>query len=109
MRKALVIVFLVFNSLQLFAQSTTGSIWGRITDSLQQPLEGVSVMLISNANNITVKSALSDDKGAFVLENIKPGSYKVVISMTGFRQYSDSSLIVNKETMNVDLGFIKLL
>ncbi|RYY18517.1 MAG: TonB-dependent receptor, partial [Chitinophagaceae bacterium] len=39
----------------------------------------------------------------------KPGSYKVVISMTGFRQYSDSSLIVNKETMNVDLGFIKLL
>jgi len=109
MRKALVIVILVFNSLQLFAQNTTGSISGKITDSLQHPLEDASVLLVTGAKDVTLKSALSDDKGAFVLENIKPGSYKLIISMTGFRKYSDSTLIISEAKKNLDLGTIKLV
>ncbi len=108
LRSVIAILFFVFSSFYSFAQTTTGSITGKIVDSLQQPLEGVTILLLTGAANAPVKSALTDNKGAFVLEKIKWGNYKLIFSMTGFRKDS-STVILSEEKNAINAGTIKLL
>src|SRR5688572_30098569 len=97
LRIIFVTAFFIFSCLYTFAQNTTGAISGKITDSLHHPLEGATVLLVSGAKNTPVKTALSDDKGSFSLEKIKFGTYKLIISMTGFSKYQDTTIIINQE------------
>lgn len=107
MKLASVTVLFVLNSFVAVAQQTV-SVSGAITDAAGRPLEGATVILTAE-NNIPVKTALSDDRGAFVLEKIKHGRYKLVINLTGFMKYVDSSIIINDQQANIDRGSIKLV
>jgi len=56
-----------------------------------------------------VKSTLSDEKGAFVLDKISFGTYKLMVSMTGFSKYSSAAIIIiNEENHNSYVGTVKL-
>ena len=100
-------IFFIFSCLIVFAQNT-GTISGVVTDSVQRPLEGATVLLVTGPKDAPVKSALSDDKGAFVFEKVKFGTYKLVISMTGFARYTGAAIIVNEEKNNINTGTAKL-
>ena len=106
-RSASITVFFMFSYLYVFAQNT-GSISGKITDSMQRQLEGATVLLVT-VNDLPVKSALSDNKGAFILEKIKPGSYKLVISMIGFTKNGSVTVTLSEEKNNINIGTIKLV
>lgn len=56
----------------------TGTVQGRILTTDQQPAAWVSVML-KEAN----RAALTNEHGIYILRNIKPGQYTLVVSMTG--------------------------
>jgi iron complex outermembrane receptor protein len=73
-------------SIAAMAQST-GRISGRISDAqTREPLAGATVALRNgNANAVT------DNQGKFVLNNVKPGRYTVVMSFVG---YGDATQIV---------------
>lgn len=101
-------VFFIFSCLCAFAQNT-GTISGRVTDSVQRPLEGATVLLVTGAKDVPVKSALTDDQGTFVLEKIKPGTYKLIISMTGFGKYTGPAVIINEEKNNIGIGAVTLM
>ena len=88
-RSAFLTLSFLFSCLFVFAQNT-GTITGKVTDSAQHPLEGATVLLVTGAKGVPVKSALSDERGAFLLEKIKAGTYKLAITMTGFQQYTDT-------------------
>jgi hypothetical protein len=109
LRSAFILVFFVFNCLGAFAQNNGSTISGKITDSLQRPLEGATILLATGVKDVPVKSALSDDKGAFVLEKIKPGTYKLIVSMTGFDRYRDTAVTISEEQKTIDAGNIKLV
>ncbi len=98
----------IFVSAAAFAQSTTGSISGKVTDSLQRPLESATIMLVTGAKSTPVKSALSDDDGSFVLEKVKFGTYKLIVSVTGFHKDSSISVTINEEKNKVNIGAVKL-
>ncbi|NTS41907.1 outer membrane beta-barrel protein [Flavisolibacter sp. BT320] len=97
---------LLFHCLALFAQNG-GSVSGTITDSLQRPLEGATVLL-QTGNNKPVKSALSDATGSFVLEKLSTGSYTLVVTMTGYRTYSNAAIVISEEKKVIELGRIQL-
>src|SRR5215204_5045618 len=107
LRRAFATLYLVFSYLFVFAQNT-GTVSGLVTDSVQRPLEGATVLLVTGAKDVPVKSALSDEKGAFVFEKIKFGTYKLVISMTGFSKYTGIAIIINEEKNNINAGTTKL-
>src|SRR3569833_99073 len=107
LRSVFLTIFLVFSCLVVFAQNT-GSISGKVTDSLLRPQVGATVLLVTGAKDVPVKSALSDDKGVFVVEKIKFSSYKLIVSMTGFKE-SSVTVILNEEKKNSNAGTIKLL
>src|SRR5687767_6917015 len=102
-RTVSVTVFFIFSFLFAFAQNT-GTVSGVVTDSLQRPLEGATVLLVTGPKDAPVKSALSDDKGAFVFEKIQFGTYKLVISMTGFSKYTGAVITLTEEKNNINLG-----
>jgi hypothetical protein len=106
LRSAFLTILFVFSSVLVFPQ-IPGTVSGTITDSIQHPLEGATVLLMG-AMDVPVKSALSDDKGSFIVEKIKPGKYKLVISITGYKNYTDTSVIINDEKSSINLGTIKL-
>ena len=108
LRRVHITIFFVFSCLLVFAQNT-GTISGKVTDSVQRPLEGATIMLVSGAKEGLVKSALSDDKGAFVLENIGFGTYRLIVSMTGFGREGGVTLTLNEEKKEINVGAIKLV
>ncbi len=92
----LLINLLLFQTISVAQFSVSGS----ITDSSNSiPLIGVTVFL-SNATKGT--STASD--GTFLLSDVKPGQYELVISMIGYEAFSFPLLInSNKENIHIRL------
>jgi len=92
------ITFFLFTSQQLFPQ--TFSIRGNVTDSLNNPLQYVNVVLIE----INFGDA-SDLIGRYQIKNIPPGVYTIEFSAIGYETYREDSLsIIDKSiTLNVFL------
>ena len=67
----------------LSAQSTFGSIRGTAVDASGAALPGANVVLHSEDEN-TDRTAISDQTGAFLFENIKPGHFSVRGERSGF-------------------------
>jgi hypothetical protein len=108
LRSAFVTIIFVLSNLFVCAQNT-GAISGKITDSMQRPLEGATVLLVAGEQDTPVKSALSDDNGAFVLDKIKFGTYKLTVSMSGFNKESGGTIILNEEKNSINVGTVKLV
>lgn len=66
-----------------FAQSTSGTILGQITDSQGSAVSQASVTAKNEANGLT-QNAETNENGDFALVNLPPGSYTVTVSKNGF-------------------------
>lgn len=62
-----------------------GKISGNVIDSLtKKPLDYASVGLYRSGGKAPITGVITDSKGNFKLDNVKPGSYKLVISFIGY-------------------------
>ena len=64
------------------------SIVGQVKDESGGILPGVTVEAASPALIEKVKSAVTDDQGRYRIVNLRPGTYKVTFSLTGFSTLS---------------------
>jgi len=76
-----------------FAQQTTGSIRGMITDEEANPLSGVSVTVNSPALMGTL-NYVTTETGAFRFPALPVGHYVVKAEMAGFKTYTREEVIV---------------
>src|ERR1700751_1676788 len=67
-----------------YAQETTATLLGTVTDSTGGTVPGVAIQAASNATNVT-REAVTDASGAYSLPNLPPGVYRVTASKTGFQ------------------------
>jgi len=67
----------------LFAYQERGRIGGRLLDYQGQPLENVSVDLISTGGEYRTPRAYSDAEGRFEFGRLEPGSYLVGVNIDG--------------------------
>ncbi|WP_298154583.1 TonB-dependent receptor [Flavobacterium sp.] len=84
MKKILLALFMG-SPLLFFAQNRLS---GTVTDSISQPIKGVSVFLPD-----VHKSAITDDQGQYQFNNIPLGILKVSFSFLGYQTKSASALI----------------
>ena len=92
--KALLILCLTIGlTTASFAQITTGSIKGMITDNEGNVLPGVTITLTSEAM-MGAKSYVTTDTGAFRFPALPPGHYKLMAEMPGFKTVSRTEIIV---------------
>src|SRR5882672_7478333 len=82
----LLIPILVFGfGFKVWAQYTTGTIAGTVTDSTGAALAGVTVTLKSQGTNET-RTYTTSDTGAYTFPALPPGSYDLTLSASGFDQ-----------------------
>lgn len=90
----------------LYAQTGSLLAHGKIITGEGSPLAGATVSLLNSKDSSLVSSSLSDNTGLFSINNIRPGSYILTISKTGYkRNYSGPYQINGK---NTNLGLIAL-
>lgn len=100
-----IILFFLFTS-SLCSQEITGSLTGRIVDTLSAPLSDVNISLQGESLQ-GMKGTTTDNNGVFRIFRLPPGSYKIKVSSVGFRELIvyDIQIKLGKTTT---LGEIKL-
>jgi len=83
-----------------------GAIRGIVVDnSTQQPLPGVSVMLVG-----TEIGCATDLDGSFYFVNLRPGSYHIRFQMMGYEPQTKLNLAVSPDrTLTLDIGLIQTI
>jgi outer membrane receptor protein involved in Fe transport len=67
------------------AQTTTGTVRGRVTDAQGLALPGVTVS-VTSSNLQGARSAVTSENGDYVLTGLPPGTYEVVYELSGFQR-----------------------
>ena len=90
---ALIGIFFVLGSMAAWA-SITGSISGVVTDPTGAVVPGVTVVATDIATNIQ-HTTVTDAKGFYAFPALNVGTYNVAVSQPGFRDFLESSVIIN--------------
>jgi Carboxypeptidase regulatory-like domain len=97
---ALVTTFL---PVSLHAQEARGKITGTVVDANKSAVPGASVKITDVARGTTV-SLVTNDGGLFQAPYLLPGTYQVVIEVTGFKRYLQDGVQVQiNETRDLDI------
>ena len=89
----LVVVFLC-NS---FFSEATSAIKGRVVDNKKQPLNYATATLLNPKTMEIVEGDMCDNKGEFVIENVKPGEYILSVRMLGYAKDESEKIVVDAD------------
>ena len=87
------VLLLAASTVSLLAQTATGTISGRVTDSGGAIIVGATVDLTSIERG-TVATLPTNDAGIFNFPSVQPGRYRMVVRSQGFKQGEVQSLLV---------------
>lgn len=98
-----IIIILICCYCNVSAQNKTGSVNGTVIDKKTGlPIEYASVQLLESANNITIKTTISNKKGKFNLDSIALGNYLLKVNYMGLiAPIQAVTLTVNANTIAV--------
>lgn len=106
--KFLVLMFLSFISLSVFAQQRKGvDITGVVVEEDNTPIEQATIRLLSVKDSTFINGVVSGKDGDFRLKNINPGEYLLHISFIGFDPLYQP-LQITGQTNPVNLGKMDL-
>lgn len=89
-----IIIFTAIVVSQVLAQVNLS---GKVKDGRNgDSLIGATVLLLKNGNDQPVKSTITDPDGLFVMRNVEAGNYILNISYIGYRTYTKSVTVGNK-------------
>src|SRR5262245_65570261 len=77
----------------VIAQGLTGQISGTITDPSGSVMPGVKVEIV-NQETAQVRTSTTDSEGNFVVTQLLPGTYSVVISASGFKKFERKGILL---------------
>lgn len=100
---AAILAILFTTSIALVAQTTTGSIYGTVTDASGAVIPGATITVTNPQTNETL-TAKSNNDGAFVFPVVNPGTYKATATMAGFSTVTQTDLRV-ASNQNVNSSF----
>ena len=102
-------VLLVFIALasgyagHVYAQSTSGTILGRVTDPREAAVPQALVTAKNDETGLTQETA-TNENGDFVLPNLPPGSYTMTVAKSGFsKTMSSGNKLVIDQKLRLDL------
>ena len=91
------------DSLQNFAEYevANGIITGKVTNEKGEPLSGASIEIKKG------KGALTNEKGDFLITDVKPGKYQLTVSFTGYEIITKEINVSDGETVSVNITLIE--
>ena len=89
---------LVSSSAICFAQAvSTARVSGVVVDAAGSTIEGATVTM-TQTDTSSERSVTTNSDGSYVLTNLPVGPYKIDISKTGFKTYSQSGIVLQVST-----------
>jgi hypothetical protein len=99
----IVIVLLVTLCAALGAQQFSGTLRGTVLDSTGGILPGAEVAVVHIETNET-HTVVADSNGSYIAPQLKPGSYRITVTMNGFKTASINEVKVDvQQTRNLDV------
>ncbi|HEY4324798.1 MAG TPA: TonB-dependent receptor, partial [Mucilaginibacter sp.] len=87
--------------------SIVGKISGTLIDSLtKKPMDFASIGLYRSGGKSPITGVITDEKGNFKLDNIHPGSYKLLITFIGYPSKTIDPVITTDSKPDKNLGSI---
>lgn len=86
-------LFCMFGSCRVYAQLSSGSMVGTVTDTTGAIIPGAEV-IVRNANTGTTRTGASGSGGTYNIVNLTPGTYNVTVSKAGFQSTTKSGVDV---------------
>jgi len=87
--------------------ATVGRISGTIIDSVtKKPVDYASVGLYRSGGKSPINGVLTDPKGVFKLDNVHPGTYKIVISFLGYQPKTVDQIVTTDSKPDKNLGLV---
>jgi len=102
---AVILLTAFFNPLTLFAQVTTSSISGTISDSTSAVVPGAGVVATQISTGTTTK-VKANAEGFYVLTDLSPGIYRLRVEQPGFATYIQAGIVLQVDrpvTVNITL------
>ena len=101
---AALLALFILSSSKIFAQETTSTLTGRVSDEKGSVITGATISVVHEPTGST-SFTQSNKKGLFTVPNLKPGGpYTVKVSFVGFEEQKLDSLNFNLG-VNPDLNF----
>jgi hypothetical protein len=104
---AITTAFLLLSILEVAGQNGF-SITGKVNNKDNKTLSSVQITLTNTNDNTVTKIEITDAEGKFLIQNLKEGSYKVVIDDMEYSPYQSESITLNASNPNVNLNSITL-
>src|SRR5215469_18641427 len=89
-----VVVILSLHPSVVPAQSTNGSISGRVTDPSHAVIADAKVAAVNAGTNFRYEAA-TNTSGEYYLTNLPPGSYSLEVETTGFKKLLQPEVILH--------------
>ena len=81
-------------SAPMFAQVTSGTIYGTVKDPSGAYVKGAIVTVTNPSNGIT-RQITTSDVGDFVAPNLLPGTYNISVEAKGFKQQQSTGIVLS--------------
>jgi iron complex outermembrane recepter protein len=98
------LILLIFSTIALWAINISGN----IKSSTKRALADATIALLHSKDNSLATGNTSIENGNFVLENVANGSYKLRISLLGYKEKTLENIEINATSKDLDLGTIIL-
>ena len=86
-----------------------GKISGKVLDSLSKlPVDYATITLSVAGSDKVINGTTADSTGAFILQGLTPGTYKLSVEFIGYKAYTISSVVITKKNPVVDIKTIPL-
>lgn len=95
MKKIYTTLVCLFYGFMLLAQDTKGIIGGKVVNG-EKPVPFANIALANTQTGTT-----ANEKGEFILRNVVPGSYKILISAIGYTSYTKEITVKAGETITI--------
>ncbi|RAJ32968.1 outer membrane beta-barrel protein [Pedobacter cryoconitis] len=112
MKKIITLMFLCFLRITLVNGQTTGEkgqIAGHVADEKHLPVMYGAVSLLSAADSIQVKSAITTEKGEFKFLNLLPGTYFITVEWVGYEKKLNGPFTISAEQQLLNVPQIVIL
>ncbi|NEU09294.1 TonB-dependent receptor [Flavihumibacter sp. R14] len=100
MKIACVLSLLMICNMNGVAQSV---IRGKVTDKNGKAVQGANVVLLGAKDSAMVKGAIASADGSYILENIKPGNYRITSSFIGYKQFYSGEFTLTESPGTKDI------
>ena len=101
----LIVVFFCIQTLDTNAQT---NIHGKVMDTTGKPISQANVLMLNAFDSVLIKGMLTNETGAFIFENIKPGKYRINATYTGAKAVYSPIIEISSMDKDINLGNILL-